>query len=43
MREGHGACRQAVRNAVQHRSVRVVRNAPTRAQARGTPRSKIIF
>ncbi|MCS7076784.1 MAG: hypothetical protein NZ455_08750 [Bacteroidia bacterium] len=41
MREGHGACRKAVRNAVKHRSDSAVRNAPTRAQARDTPKSEI--
>ncbi|MCS7076320.1 MAG: hypothetical protein NZ455_06410 [Bacteroidia bacterium] len=37
MREGYGACRQAVRSAAKHRSVSVVRSSPTRSAARDTP------
>ncbi|MCS7077611.1 MAG: hypothetical protein NZ455_12920 [Bacteroidia bacterium] len=39
MREGHGACPSGQCEALaKHRSVSAVRNAPTLALARGTPK-----
>ncbi|MCS7076214.1 MAG: hypothetical protein NZ455_05880 [Bacteroidia bacterium] len=43
MREGYGACRQAVRSDSAAPSDSVVRSSPTRALARDTPKSEFIF
>ncbi|MCS7078293.1 MAG: DNA replication and repair protein RecF [Bacteroidia bacterium] len=43
MREGYGACRQAVRSVSVAPSVSVVRSSPTRASARDTPKNKKFF